>query len=242
MELSIVLPAYQEARNLALLLPLIHQAARALANSYEILVVDSATPLDDTKEVCEVHCATYVPRKYGSSYGSAVRTGIAESRGDYVILMDADGSHNPNFLEKLWAERKESDLVIASRYVDGGSTENPKILIFMSFVVNVVFRFVLSLDCMDVSNSFRLYRGADVRRLNLKCDNFDIVEEILVSITMSNPGYRVKEIPFTFEKRKEGKTKRQLLLFMCSYVAVLMRLYFLKLEVKRRQKASALSV
>ena len=84
------------------------------------------------------------------------------------------------------------------------------VLIFMSLMVNVVFRLALGLKCYDVSNSFRLYRGDDLRTLQLKCDNFDIVEEILVKLTVARPGYRIKEVPFVFEKRKAGKTKRNL--------------------------------
>ncbi len=105
-------------------------------------------------------------------------------------------------------------------------------------MVNVIFRLVLDLDCMDVSNSFRLYRGEHLRALRLKCDNFDIVEEILVYICLSNPGYKIKEIPFNFEKRKEGKTKRRLLLFIFSYVVVLTRLYLLKVNFQNSSKNS----
>ena len=101
----------------------------------------------------------------------------------------------------------------------------------MSLMVNVVFRLVLGLKCLDVSNSFRLYRGADVRRLKLQCSHFDIVEEILVSLSLSQPGYRIHEVPFTFEQRKAGKTKRKLLTFVFSYIFVLWKLYRLKCKM-----------
>ena len=61
------------------------------------------------------------------------------SRGEFVVFMDADGSHNPKHIAKLWPYRNEYDVVVGSRYVDGGTTENPAILIFMSWVVNVTF-------------------------------------------------------------------------------------------------------
>ncbi len=230
-ELSIVLPAYQECANLSLLLPQLHQTARTLTNSYEILVIDTRAPLDDTPNVCRQHQATYLPRCGGDMYGDAVRTGITASRGHYVILMDADGSHSPAFLPKLWEHRTTAELVIASRYIRGGHTQNSAILIMMSLMVNVVFRLVLGLKCLDVSNSFRLYRGADVRRLKLQCSHFDIVEEILVSLSLSQPGYRIHEVPFTFEQRKAGKTKRKLLTFVFSYIFVLWKLYRLKCKM-----------
>src|SRR5205085_7298845 len=129
------------------------------------------------------------------------------ARGRWVLVMDGDGSHNPLTVPELWQHRQDNDLVIASRYVRGGQTENPAILIFMSQIVNVVFRLALRLKCLDVSNSFRLYRGDDVRSLRLECNHFDIVEEILVKLAGLRPGFRIKEVPFTFERRKAGKTK-----------------------------------
>ena len=227
-ELSIVLPAYEEARNLHMLLPELHEAVVALGVSYEIVVVDAEQPRDETPDVCAQHRAIYRPRSGGELYGHAIRTAQQAARGRFVVLMDADGSHSPAFLPKLWEHRDSADMVIASRYVQGGKTDNPAILIFMSQVVNVVFRVVLGLNCADVSNSFRLYRGDDLRSLQLECDNFDIVEEILVKLVFSSPGYRLKEVPFVFEQRKAGKTKRKLLVFAIGYVGTLLRLHRLK--------------
>jgi dolichol-phosphate mannosyltransferase len=234
-QLSIVLPAYEEAANLENLLPRLAQVAGQLVGpspQFEILVVDTPTPRDETPAVCQRHGVRYVPRRGGSLYGHAIRTALEEARGQWVIFMDADGSHNPGFLPELWRYRDSFDLVIASRYVPGGKTENPAVLIFLSLTVNVVFRVTLGLKCADVSNSFRLYRGDDLRALRLKCNHFDIVEEILVKLTTFHPGYRLKEVPFFFEKRKAGKTKRNLLTFALGYFVTLLRLLKLKREAR----------
>jgi dolichol-phosphate mannosyltransferase len=230
-----VLPAYEEAANLEVLLPLLRQSAASIAATWEILVIDTQQPRDHAPEVCRKNEVRYVPREHGPLYGHAIRTALREARGQWVILMDADGSHNPAFLPSLWEHRQSADLVIASRYIQGGKTENPAVLIFMSLMVNVAFRLALGLKCYDVSNSFRLYRGDDLRTLQLKCDHFDIVEEILVKLTVAKPGYRLKEIPFTFEKRKAGKTKRNLLLFALGYAATLARLMKMKYEARSQR-------
>jgi dolichol-phosphate mannosyltransferase len=228
----VVLPAYEEAANLEILLPQLRQAAGALAASFDIIVIDTQQPRDNTPEVCRKHGVRYVPREQGPLYGHAIRTALREAGGQWVVFMDADGSHNPAFLPKLWEQRQNADLVIASRYIPGGKTENPAVLIFMSLMVNVVFRLALGLKCYDVSNSYRLYRGDDLRALRLKCGNFDIVEEILVKLVTGHPGYRIKEIPFVFEKRKAGKTKRNLLLFALGYAVTLARLMKMKYEAR----------
>jgi len=227
-----VLPAYEEAANLEMLLPLLRQSAASLATTWEILVIDTQQPRDATPEVCRKNEVRYVPREQGPLYGHAIRTALREATGQWVIFMDADGSHNPAFLPSLWEHRQNADVVIASRYVQGGKTENPAVLIFMSLMVNVAFRLALGLKCYDVSNSFRLYRGDDLRALSLKCNHFDIVEEILVKLATARPGYRIKEVPFVFEKRKADKTKRNLVLFALGYIATLARLMKIKYEAR----------
>jgi dolichol-phosphate mannosyltransferase len=232
-QLSIVLPAYEEAVNLEFLLPKLHSVAKQLTPDYELLVVDTETPRDASPEICHRLNARYVPRRGGNLYGHAVRTGQAEARGRSVVFMDADGSHDPEFLPSLWQYREQADLVIASRYVPGGKTENSALLVFMSLTVNYVFRIFLGLNVFDVSNSFRLYRGEELRALQLRCNHFDIVEEMLVKLVFSHQHYRVKEVPFVFAKRKAGKTKRNLVLFAIGYLVTLMRLRKLKSEARR---------
>ena len=234
-QLSLVLPAYEEASNLEWLLPKLHEVAAQLAPEHEILVIDTVVPRDNTPSVCRRHNARCLPRQGGELYGDAVRTAVGHAAGEFVVLMDADGSHNPEYLLEMWRHRMTSDIVIASRYVRGGETENPALLIFMSLAVNVVFRLALGLKCYDVSNSFRLYRGADFRSLRLTCNHFDVVEEILLKLLAVNPGYRIKEIPFKFEKRKAGKTKRHLLTFALGYIVTLLRLIKLKRQAVKQK-------
>jgi dolichol-phosphate mannosyltransferase len=233
-ELSVVLPAYEEAASLKFILPTLQECVASLTPHSEIIVVDTMQPRDATPQLCAQLGVTYSPRQGGDLYGDAVRTGLSVARGRWIVMLDADGSHNPRALSDLWQYRTDYDLVIASRYVRGGQTENPAILILMSQMVNIVFRTALRLKCYDVSNSFRLYRGADVRSLDLECNHFDVVEEILVKLVDLRPNFRIKEVPFTFEKRKAGQTKRQLLTFILGYLGTLLNL--LRLKAKNRRK------
>jgi len=227
-ELSIAIPAYEEAANLQILLPKLHEVASRLTPYYEILIIDAQEPRDDTPAICAQNNTPCIARTGGTQYGAAIRTALKTVKGRYVVIMDADGSHAPTFIPKLWDFRKDYDLVIASRYVEGGKTENPYILIFLSLVVNVVFRLVLNLDCRDVSNSFRLYRGDSLRALTLECEHFDVVEEILVKLNSTDNTFKIKEVAFTFEKRKKGKTKRNLVIFALGYLGTLCKLYRMK--------------
>lgn len=199
---------------------------RPLGHSYEILIVDTQTALDNTEIVCREQNCRWVRRQGGKSFGCAVRTGISEARGERIIFMDADGSHTPEFLPQMISASRSCDIVIASRYVEGGYTENTRLLVAMSMILNWSYSVILNLHCKDVSNSFKVYRASLLKPLHLHCENFDIIEEILFKIVRDNRDTRILEIPFSFKKRMFGKTKRNLLVFIITFVWTMVKLRF----------------
>lgn len=228
MNLSVVLPAYKEAENLKTLLPQIKRKLMEINIEHEILVIDAMNEIDNTKKVCQENNVIYVNRKNGDSYGDAIRTGIKEANNEYLLIMDADGSHSPDELYKLIEECEKNDIVIGSRYIKNGKTENNIILIFMSWMVNIAYRLFLNIKVKDISNSFRIYRTEDIKKLNLESNNFDIVEEILIKLCTTNKDYKIREVPITFEKRKKGKSKRKLGKFILSYITTMRKLIKIK--------------
>ncbi|MCO4754004.1 MAG: glycosyltransferase [Bacteriovoracaceae bacterium] len=225
-DLSIIMPAYLEEENLRLLLPRIKSVVSELTQNFEIIVVDTEKAMDGTPQACEETSVVYVNRTGGNTYGAAIRTGISNAQGKNIIFMDADGSHYPEFIKKLYAERESYDVVIASRYIEGGHTENSAVLVLMSKIVNWGYAFVLNIECKDVSNSFKLYDGSLLKGLELKCENFDIVEEILYKIIKVRPNLKIRELPFSFKQRMFGETKRNLPQFVITYIFTLIRLRF----------------
>jgi dolichol-phosphate mannosyltransferase len=226
MELSVVIPSYLEEENLRVLLPRIKKVVEELNVPHEILIIDTITSMDNTEVVCKDFGANYIHREQGNKYGDAVRTGLKYARGNYILFMDADGSHSPEFITTLYLNRQGNDVVIASRYVDGGGSDNTNTLIFMSWAVNFIYSWFFDLQCKDVSNSFKLYSGAMISGINLKCNEFDTVEEILIKLKRKNRNLRILEIPYVFKSRMFGHTKRNLLLFALSYLYTLFRLKF----------------
>jgi len=225
-ELSIVLPAYQEEENLRNLLPRLLKTLQTMGVNSEVLVIDTVDPMDMTKEVCEQNGVRYISRRGGNYFGCAVRTGIEEAHGRYVLFMDADGSHPPEFIPELFCFADKYDVVIASRYIDKGKTENSIALILMSRIVNWTFSIVLNLPCKDVSNSFKVYRSKQLKSIKLTCNNFDIVEEILFKLRRAHPLIQFKEVPFVFKKRMFGETKRNLFVFILTYLFTIIKLRF----------------
>ncbi len=237
LDLSIVIPAYLEGANLPYLLPLIKQAAAELTPRYEILILDTETEMDNTRAVCEAEGVRHIHRTGGNSYGDAVRTGIALARGEYLLSMDADGSHGPEYYASMWAEREAADIVIGSRYVTGGQTENPAILIWMSYVLNLTFRWAFSIRAKDITTSFRLYRRSVLTPLRLESNDFDILEEILIKAVMRKPPARIVEVPVIFKRRKAGESKRKLVQFALGYLTTLRKLRKFQKDARREMQA-----
>lgn len=230
MELTIALPAYKEADNLKKILPEIHNQVKQLNIDYEILLVDTMNQMDDTKNVCLANSAKYINRENGNLYGDAIRTGISKSNGNYILMMDADGSHEPKSIVDLYRTIKEKryDLVVGSRYCAGGKTDNSFVLKAMSYVLNLTYRLIFRLKVKDCSNSFRIYRADKLKSISLKCDNFDIVEEILIKLYKEYPNLDVKEVPIYFKKRDKGVSKRDLVKFIFSYIVTIRKLLSIK--------------
>lgn len=226
LDLSIILPAFLEEENLRLLLPRLKATLDSISETSEIVIVDTVKALDNTEDVCREYQVKYFNREKGNTYGDAIRTGIKKAQGRKIIFMDADGSHSPEFIPKLVEFKDSYDIIIASRYVDGGFTENSKVLIIMSRILNFSYSAFLNINCKDVSNSFKLYDAGLIKKLNLHCNNFDIVEEILYKISKNNKNIQIKEIPYTFKARIFGKTKRNLVIFIITYIFTMLKLKF----------------
>jgi dolichol-phosphate mannosyltransferase len=224
MDLSVILPAYEEAANLRMILPVLRQALDSLGGTYEIVVVDTVDARDETEELCAKHGVRCQRRSPTDSFGDAYRSGIRAARGRHIAFMDADGSHPANFITNLYREASDHDIVIASRYIRGGGTENHWILELMSRALNLTYSVVLGIPCRDMSNSLKVYDGDRLRALDLRCDHFDVIEEIMVGFARDGRGLRIKEVPFTFRRREAGVSKRNLFAFVLSYVQTLFRL------------------
>ena len=235
MIISVILPAYQEAENLKNILPLLNETLQSMQISYEIIVVDSMNFLDETEEVCKQNHCKHVRREIGNLYGDAIRTGIKYSSGDFVVIMDADGSHNPKDIIRFYEKMKNGnyDLIIGSRYCNGGQTDNRLILRLMSHALNITYRIMFGLKVKDVSDSFRMYKGEQLRTIKTECDNFDIVEEILIILNYSFQKFSICEIPILFNKRVNGESKRDLKKFIMSYLLTMKRLMKIKAKHKK---------
>ena len=231
LRVSLVIPAYKEYENLQVVLPRIVAVTRNQDTyDFEVMVVTQMRPSQDTRLLIESFGASVVVRSPSDSFGDAIRSGIAASSEDstFLIFMDADGSHPPETVPRLLAQADNADVVVASRYIPGGSTDNSALLRFMSRLLNKTYALVLGIKCHDVSTNFKLYKTQSLKALTLTCTNFDIVEEILVRLLQAKGNNRLQivEVPDHFAERHAGESKRHLSVFVASYIWTLLRLRF----------------
>lgn len=211
MDLSVIIPAFNEAGNLKELLIELKRVLAPLHLEYEILIIDGKS----TDGTPDIPFAINIPAKVFTQgkpgYAEALKTGFQNARGEYYLTLDADMSHDPAFIKSMWRKRCEAEIVIASRYVPGGKALMPKGRFILSKILNIFFSIGLSLPYKDFSSGFRLYQASTIKSIRILSANFEILEEILIHCIAG--GWRVAEVPMIYRPRKSGRSKAKLIKF-----------------------------
>lgn len=227
LDVSVVIPTLNEVDNLRKLLPTLKESLEALGVRWEVLVVDGNSQ-DGTAEVCDTEGVRYICEEK-PGYGAAILRGFSEAFGAYVLTMDADLSHPAHIVKDLWAAREQSEIVIASRYVEGGQADQPWVRLQLSRILNTFFGKGLSIDARDMSSGFRLYRKNILARLDLEFTNFVVLIEILLKAHAR--GLLVREIPFHYKPRDAGSSKAKVYQFGKDYLRLFYRIWKIRNSV-----------
>lgn len=213
-----VIPTYNERENIGPLIEALNAAAVVLRHPYEILVCDDNSP-DGTQDVIREMQARYdnvrllagTKEGLGVAYARGLGYALEELRGDIVMHMDADFSHNPADLPRMIAKIDEGyDLVVGSRYVPGGRLAQDWGLFrkLISRVANSGIRVIAGLWAIhDCTGGFRAYRADVLRKVDLAAapKGYAILTYLAYNSLMA--GAKAAEIPITFSQRAEGDSK-----------------------------------
>ncbi len=233
MGISVVLLAYKEEENLRVLLPQIIENVEKCDEEYEIVVVDTAEPTDNTKDVCEQYGARYINQEE-PGFGGAFRTAIKYAEMDKFLIMDSDGSHPPVNIPDIYNKfvNEKCDVVIGSRYCEGGISNDATSSRIMSHILNFAYRIAIGVNAKDLSTDYRMYYTNALKQVELTCVNYDVLEEVLLKLKLNkqNKKLSVGEVPINFQKRLYGESKRQLLKFILSYAKTIFRLMGLRIK------------
>ncbi len=204
----LVIPTYNEAESIGSLL------LELSPLDVDVLIVDDGSP-DGTAQIAKSHGVSVLEREKKLGLGSAYRAGFAWglARGyDYLIEMDADGSHQVSDLERLIGASANFDLTIGSRWVVEGEIENwSKARVALSRSANKYVQIALGISIKDSTSGFRIYSALILRQMKVETM---VSEGYCFQIEMTRKALRhgatVAEIPITFIEREFGKSKMSL--------------------------------
>ncbi|MBQ2526026.1 MAG: polyprenol monophosphomannose synthase [Bacteroidales bacterium] len=234
----VIIPTYNEKENVEKII----RKVFSLDGDYEILIIDDGSP-DGTAAIVKTLAKEFgsrlhlIERKGKLGLGTAYLTGFRwalENGYDYVFEMDADFSHNPDDLGRLYAACKDgADLAIGSRYCDGVSVVNwPIGRIIMSYFASVYVRRVLRMKVYDSTAGFKCYsrkvlESIDLDAVRMKGYGF----QIEMKYTAYKLGFKIAEVPIIFVNRKEGTSKMSSGIFGEAFWGVI-KLRFRKFSAK----------
>lgn len=214
MEKLVIIPTYNEKENIENII----DAVMGLQKNYHVLIIDDGSP-DGTAAIVKKIMPKYegmlfLEERQGKlGLGTAYIYGFrwALKRGyQFIFEMDADFSHNPKDLERLYAAAKEgAGVVVGSRYVKGGALENwPTNRILLSKGASLYTRIITFMPVMDTTAGFVCYRREVLETINLSEIKFvGYTFQIAMKYTAWKLGFKIKEVPITFMDRKLGDSK-----------------------------------
>ena len=211
--ISIVIPTYNESKNIVKILDLLRAAITGKMNA-EIIVVDDNSPDGTSKTVEEYaknsknpsYSIQIIRRENKRGLSSAIVTGIEHAKGDAVVVMDSDLSHPPQTIPQMVEELQNSDcdIVVASRYVKGSSVSGwPFKRKLISKGATKIAQHGLGIKIKDPMSGFFAFKRHIVNNIKFDAIGYKILLEILVKAR----GAKVKEIPYNFIDRTTGSSK-----------------------------------
>lgn len=211
----VIIPMYNERENAAAII----DAVMELPHGFDVLVIDDNSP-DGTAAIVREKMAQYPGRVLLTERAGKLGLGTAYIEGfrralgagyDYVFEMDADFSHNPKDLERLYKACAEdgADVAVGSRYVSGVNVVNwPMGRVLMSYYASKYVRLVTGIPIHDTTAGFVCYRRRVLEAFDLDAIRFKgYAFQIEMKFTAYKIGFRIKEVPVIFVNRREGVSK-----------------------------------
>nr|CAH0112274.1 unnamed protein product [Daphnia galeata] len=213
---SVLLPTYNEKDNLPIIVWLLIKSFTESGYDFEIIVIDDGSPdgtLDVAKQLQNIYGDKKIvlrPREKKLGLGTAYIHGMKHATGNFVVIMDADLSHHPKFIQQFIEKQKEKDydLVSGTRYSGNGGVFGwdlkRKII---SRGANYVTQVLLRPGASDLTGSFRLYKKKVLEKLVQSCKSKGYVFQMEMIIRARQFGFTIGEVGISFVDRVYGESK-----------------------------------
>jgi dolichol-phosphate mannosyltransferase len=229
--LSVVIPAYNEEENIQ---PTVLEIITTLSKNsipHEIIVVNDNSK-DKTPEVVKNLQKKYksiklVNRTPPGGFGRAIRTGLENFSGEFVVIVMADLSDDPLDIVNYYRKLKEGyDCVYGSRFIKGSKVvDYPKLKLYINRIVNKAIQVLFWTEFNDLTNAFKAYRAEVIHSIQpLKASHFNITIELSLSALIRN--YKIASIPINWYGRKWGQSNLKLRAMGRRYLATLIKIWF----------------
>ncbi len=213
---SVILPTFNEAGNIPLLLASLHRQVR---NLKEILIVDDNSP-DNTAVIAKKWAADHakhvsvrvILRRSDNGLTQSISEGIRQAKGTIIVWMDADFSHPPEVINTLVAQIENGfDIAVASRFIRGGKSKlardetESKAAIVLSSLANRIMQYVFQVSFHDFTSGFIAVRKQCVRAIPLTGSYGEYFIDFIIRALAK--GYTVVELPYVSPSRLHGASK-----------------------------------
>jgi len=136
--------------------------------------------------------------------GSSLKEGFANAKGEFVIILDCDLSHDPEEIPNLLKHKDEADIIIGSRFVKGGKADMAFKRTIISRTYNTVAKLLIGLNVNDITTGFKLYRKKMLDELQLESNGFGLHVEIPIKAHLK--GYTAMEVPIYYKRSDKKST------------------------------------
>jgi dolichol-phosphate mannosyltransferase len=228
--LSVIIPAYNEEKNLPKVVAELQQALGAERVPYEIILVNDNSKDGTAAVIRELmradEAVRMVDRRPPGGFGRAIRAGLDAVRGDVVVVCMADCSDVPEDVVRYYRTIQEGyDCVFGSRFVRGSVVKNyPRVKLVVNRIVNRAIQLLFRCPYNDLTNAFKAYRTHVVREMApLQACHFNLTIEM--SLSALNRGYRITQIPIQWHGRTWGSSNLKLREMGRRYLATLVKMY-----------------
>jgi glycosyltransferase involved in cell wall biosynthesis len=204
--ISVIIPVFNEEQTIGNIIRRVKTALQKIGFKHEIIVVDDFSA-DNSLKLSQIQGVKVYSLKKHMGKGYALRAGFAKAKGEIITTIDSDGSHRPEELSLLLTPivQDKADLVIGSRYLSQKPAAAKKLNAIGVRLFNLLIKVFTSVEISDSQSGYRVMKSEVIRNLGLRSGEYEIESEMLVKTVRR--GFRVKEVPISFEQRTYGKSR-----------------------------------
>lgn len=207
---SIIIPAFNEEKNIDDVLIRTYKALESCSIPYEIIVVDDGSK-DRTRELAFVHKVTVVCNEENAGKGAAFKLGFEHANGDIIVTMDADGSHDPDDIPKLVTPvLRGATMALGTRFsTEAGRRSTKRINLLGNMLFNLSISLMTGRRVADSQCGFRAFKRSFLEDIEIVSDGFDVETELLLKALKN--GNIVEEVALNIRTRANGHSNVRLL-------------------------------